>query len=505
MELKLTNTLSRRKEVFAPPPPARVGIYTCGPTVYADAHIGNLRSYIFPDILKKTLRRLGYEVRHVMNITDVGHLTSNEDTGEDKMERAARSAGRSAWEIAAEHTERFLRDLERLNIEPPDVLPRAAGPIPPELLERVRAISPRYATAPGHIDDQIELVRKLEAKGVTYRTEDGIYFDTSRFPAYGKLARIRVEGLQEGARVEMGGKRNKTDFALWKFSPPDTKRQMEWPSPWGRGFPGWHLECSAMSMKYLGESFDIHTGGSDHIPVHHTNEIAQSECATGHPFVRYWLHGEFLVLGEDKRMGKSEGNLITVQDLIGKGFSPMAYRYLVLNTHYRKFLNFSAEAMEGARTALDGLRKLVSESMGAMDVADMQGKVRNTDTLDMALDDAKELLLEALCDDLNTPKALGILWTELRGERLDGEDKVALASLANDILSLDLFGTPSAHTIVSVPASMPDEIASLAEQRWSARQRLDFKESDRLRDELLSRGWKVRDRKDGYDVVRSGS
>jgi cysteinyl-tRNA synthetase len=498
MELKLFNTLTRRKEAFRPLRPGFAGIYTCGPTVYADAHIGNLRSYVFPDILRKTLRRLGYRVTQVMNITDVGHLTSNEDTGEDKVERAARTAGRSAWEIAAEHAERFLRDLERLNIEAPDVLPRAAGDIPAELLERVRAISPRYAAAPGHIAEQIGLVRRLEERGVTYRTEDGIYFDTSKFPGYGRLAQIRAEGLQEGARVEKGGKRNKTDFALWKFSPPDVRRQMEWDSPWGRGFPGWHIECSAMSMKYLGESFDIHTGGSDHIPVHHTNEIAQSECATGQPFVNYWLHGEFLVLGEDRRMGKSEGNLITLDDLARRGFSPMAYRYLVLNTHYRKFLNFSEEAMVAAKAALEGLRRLVAEASpgaGATAEAPRAGQAAGARAPET---DAERELLEALCDDLNTPKALGMLWTELRGERLAGEDKAGLAAFADSVLSLDLFEAPAERAV-------PGEIAGLAEQRWSARQRRDFKESDRLRDEIAARGWTVRDRKDGYDLVPSGS
>jgi cysteinyl-tRNA synthetase len=501
MELKLTNTLTRRKEVFEPLRPGHAGIYTCGPTVYADAHIGNLRSYIFPDILKKTLRRLGYQVTHVMNITDVGHLTSNEDTGEDKMERAARAAGRSAWEIAAEHTERFLRDLERLNIELPDVLPRAAGDIPPELLERVRAISPRYAAAPGHIREQIDLVRRLEAKGVTYRTEDGIYFDTSRFPNYGRLARIHVEGLQEGARVEMGGKRHKTDFALWKFSPPDTKRQMEWDSPGGggrRGFPGWHIECSAMSMKYLGESFDIHTGGSDHIPVHHTNEIAQSECATGHPFVRYWLHGEFLVLGEDKRMGKSEGNLITVDDLVDGAWKALAFRYLCLNTHYRKFLNFSTEAMEGARTALEGLRRLIADAVQSMGATvSVNGIRESANTALSPRNQAEAELLKAVADDLNTPKALGLLWTDLRGDRLSADEKVALAASADGLLALDLFAAPEERAV-------PADIATLAEERWTARQRRDFKESDRLRDELLSQGWTVRDRKNGYDVVPAG-
>ena len=399
MELRLFNTLSREKEVFTPLQPGRAGIYTCGPTVYAEAHIGNLRSYVFPDVLKKTLRRLGYRVTHVINITDVGHLTSDADTGEDKLERAARQSQRSAWEIAAEYTERFFADLTRLHIELPDVAPRAAGEIPAALRSRIEAVSPRYAALPGHIAEQIALVQTLEAKGFAYRTDDGLYFDTGRFPAYGQLARLRFEGLQEGARVEMGEKRNKTDFALWKFSPPGVQRQMEWDSPWGRGFPGWHIECSAMSMKYLGEQFDIHTGGSDNIPVHHTNEIAQSEAATGRPFVRYWLHGEHLVLGEDTRMGKSEGNFIGLGTLIAQGFEPAAYRYLVLNNHYRSFLNFSEKALRAADTALMGVREILHglpESAAPAAVA-----------ADAAPRDAREAaLLSDLCDDLNTPRAL---------------------------------------------------------------------------------------------------
>jgi cysteinyl-tRNA synthetase len=535
MELRLFNTLTRRKEPFRPIRPGCAGIYTCGPTVYADAHIGNLRSYIFPDVLKKTLGRLGYRVTHVINITDVGHLTSNEDTGEDKMERAARSEGRSAWVIAAEHAEHFLADLERLNIELPDVMPRAAGPIPEAVRDAVERVSPRYAGLPGHIADQVALIQRLEAKGATYRTRDGIYFDTSRFPEYGRLARLQVEGLQEGARVDMGGKRNKTDFALWKFSPSDARRQMEWESPWGRGFPGWHIECSAMAMKYLGESFDIHTGGSDHIPVHHTNEIAQSEMATGQPFARYWLHGEFLLLGEDQRMGKSEGNLITLQDLIDRGFEPMACRYLVLNTHYRKFLNFSWEAMEAAATALIGLRQSVFSTWPERkrernEESGDEGRrlIEEAMAANLPRTDAERQLLEALCDDLNTPKALGILWEELRRDSISPVEKRRLAAFADGILSLDIFAPPVvtgiiratlpevsaearglAHPhvvgVVHPPGvkdfAAPPEILARALERWRARQRRDFAQSDRLRDELAAQGWEVRDRKDGYDLV----
>src|SRR3989338_295204 len=269
---KLTNTLSGKKELFKPLHKGFVGLYTCGPTVYQYAHIGNLRTYIFEDLLKRTLLMDGFRVKHVMNITDVGHLASDEDTGEDKVEREASREGKSAWDIARKFEAVFLEDLKALNILAAQKMPRATE----------------------HIDIQIKLIQKLEKKGYTYRTAYGIYFDTAHLKDYGKLARKNIGGIRAGARVAEGEKRNPTDFALWKFSPQDAKRQMEWQSPWGIGFPGWHIECSAMSMKYLGETFDIHCGGIDHIQVHHQNEIAQSEAATGEPFAHYWLHGNFL-------------------------------------------------------------------------------------------------------------------------------------------------------------------------------------------------------------------
>jgi cysteinyl-tRNA synthetase len=479
-QLKLFNTLSRSLEDFAPLAPPQVGIYTCGPTVYHSAHIGNLRSYIFPDVLKKTLRALGYRVTHVINVTDVGHLTSDSDTGDDKVERAARQQNRSAWDIARAYEAEFVGDLERLHVDLPEFRPRATD----------------------FIADQIALVQKLEAGGYAYRTSDGIYYDTARFPAYGQMARLKAEGLQEGSRVEMGDKRNKTDFALWKFSPPGVARQMEWDSPWGRGFPGWHIECSAMSMHYLGETFDIHTGGSDHIPVHHTNEIAQSEAATGRPFVRYWLHGEHLVLSADKRaaedaefkrMGKSEGNFIRLQDLVDSGTDPLAFRYLVLTTHYRKYLNFSAEALKGADTALLGLRRALKEAGGEPDPTGAgMGGARHSPLAQRLLDD--------LCDDLNTPKALGTLWTALRDPALTAEEKLAGARFAESVLCVGLFDY---SRLEAAPEPAPDKVRSLAERRWAARQARDFAESDRLRDELAREGYLMRDRKDGYDLVRA--
>lgn len=466
MELRLFNTLTRSKERFEALHPDRVGIYTCGPTVYAEAHIGNLRSYLFPDVLKKLLRRLDYQVTHVINITDVGHLTSNEDTGEDKLEAAARTSARSAWDVAQEYTERFLADLAALQVDLPEHLPRATE----------------------HVPGQISLIEQLEAKGFTYRTSDGIYFNTARFADYGRLARLKVEGLQSRARVEAGEKRNKTDFALWKFCPSGVQRQMEWESPWGTGFPGWHIECSAMAMQYLGEQIDIHTGGTDHIPVHHTNEIAQSECATGTPYVHYWLHGEFLVLGDQERMGKSEGNMLGLRTLIERGYDPLAYRYLALNNHYRSYLSFSWHALDAATTALQGLRQIVFASGGeaaAPPVGSWQESAHST------------ALLEALCDDLNTPRGLAVLWGAMRDAALPAADKLALARSADSLLSLSLFDASQLPESREIPA----EVQSLAEQRWQARQQKDFAESDRLRDEIASLGFIVRDRKDGFDVV----
>jgi cysteinyl-tRNA synthetase len=468
--LKLFNTLTRALEPFQPLAPPHVGIYTCGPTVYHSAHIGNLRSYVFPDVLKKTLRLLGYQVTQVVNITDVGHLTSDQDTGDDKMEKAARQENRSAWDIAKAYEAEFVGDLERLHIELPTFRPKATE----------------------HIPGQIAIIQQLEAGGYTYRTADGIYFDTARLPDYGKLARLRVDGLQEGSRVDMGGKRSKTDFALWKFTPPGVQRQMEWDSPWGKGFPGWHIECSAMSMHFLGETFDIHTGGTDHIPVHHTNEIAQSEAATGKPFVRVWLHGEHLIVGEDKRMGKSEGNFIRLQDLVDRGMDPMAYRYLVLNSHYRKFLNYTDTALMGADTALMGLRRALRDA----------GAQPNPPAIIHPKSPAAQQILEDLCDDLNTPKALGTLWTTLRDSKVSAADKLEAAAFADQVLSLSLFDF-SRLDEETAPIAAPDAVKQLAEQRWVARLAKDFAEADRLRDELQRAGFMMRDRKDGYDLVRT--
>ncbi|MBI4055803.1 MAG: cysteine--tRNA ligase, partial [Elusimicrobia bacterium] len=335
-EIFLYNTLTHRKEALAPLRPAHIGLYTCGPTVYNYAHIGNFRTFVFEDFLRRALEFFGFSVTHVMNITDVGHLVSDADEGEDKVELEASRQSKSAREIAQFYTRAFFEDAEALALCRPHQVPRATD----------------------HIPEMLALIRRMEQGGYTYRTEDGVYFDTSRFPRYGALHPTSLSGQRPGARVEPDPKKkNPQDFALWKFSPKSPKRQMEWDSPWGRGFPGWHIECSAMSMKYLGESFDIHCGGADHTPIHHTNEIAQSEAATGRsPFVRFWLHGEFLVFGPKMKMAKSAGEFITVRTLREKDLDPLSLRYLYATAHYRTPLEFSWDSLEAAQKALQTLR-----------------------------------------------------------------------------------------------------------------------------------------------------
>ncbi len=315
MELYLYNTLNRKKEIFKPIQDKKVGLYTCGPTVYNFAHIGNLRTFIFEDILKRALLYNGYRVKHIMNITDVGHLTGDRDMGEDKMEKGAQREGKTAWEIAEFYTRAFKQDMTHLNILEPTLWCKATDTIP----------------------EQIELIKTLEDKEFTYNISDGVYFDTSKFEGYTKLSNQDLEALQEGARVERNPeKRNATDFALWKFSPEGVKRQMEWDSPWGVGFPGWHIECSAMSMKFLRDQLDIHCGGVDHIDVHHTNEIAQSEAATGNKFFNFWMHGAFLIISGGKKMAKSDGNFLTLDStFIQNGIDPRVYRISTYQTHYR--------------------------------------------------------------------------------------------------------------------------------------------------------------------------
>jgi cysteinyl-tRNA synthetase len=453
MKLQLYDTYTRSVREFEPLRPPEVGLYTCGPTVYNYAHIGNLRTYVFEDLLRRTLELNGYRVKHVMNITDVGHLLSDGDVGEDRMEQSARIEGRSAWEVAEVYTEAFQEDLERLNILEPHIWCRATE----------------------HIQEQIETVKCIEEQGYTYRTEDGIYFDTSKLDDYGYLARLDVEGLQAGMRVRLGEKRNPTDFALWKFSPEDSDRQMEWESPWGVGFPGWHIECSAMSAKYLGPYFDIHCGGEDHINVHHPNEIAQTKACYGTRLANFWMHGYFLQL-ETGRMGKSLGNFITVQDLVDQGYDPLAYRYLCLNAHYRSRLTFNLETLDAAGTAFDRLREQVYD-WGAPGEIDEEWMDR---------------FVAQVNDDLNVPRALALAWDLTRTELPDAVKKATILRF-DEVLGLKLGEWE--------PASVPEEVMGLVEEREAARKARDWSRADALRDEIADAGWEVRDTPGGA-VVR---
>jgi cysteinyl-tRNA synthetase len=413
-----------------------------------------MRTYIFEDVLRRTLELNGYNVRHVMNITDVGHLTSDADSGEDKMEKGSRRSGKTAWQIAEEYTQAFKQDMQALNLVEPTIWCRATD----------------------HINEQIDLIRCIEAKGFTYRTTDGIYFDTSRLSDYGALSRLDIEGLQAGSRIEVGEKRRATDFALWKFSPSDQKRQMEWQSPWGTGFPGWHIECTAMSAKYLGNFFDIHCGGEDHIPVHHTNEIAQSQACYGTNLANYWMHGYFLQL-EAEKMSKSSGKFLRVQTLIDRGIDPLAYRYFCLTAHYRAKLSFSWEGLDGASKSLERLRNAVYE-WGAAGKAD---------------DGYIEKFMEQINDDLNMPRALAVTWDLARSE-LDVATKKATILFFDRILGLRL------EQWQPVQESIPADILALVQLRQDARREKRWADADALRQQVGEAGYEIEDTPQGARV-----
>lgn len=463
--MQLYNTETRRKEEFKPLQEKQVTMYCCGPTVYNYAHIGNMRTYIFEDLLARTIR-LHWPLKHVMNVTDVGHLVSDADEGEDKMEVGAAREGKSAWDIAKFYEEKFFTDYDALHCSRPTVISRATA----------------------HIPQMIALVKMLEEKGYTYRTSDGIYYDTSKFARYDALVgRSRLEGLKGGARVEMSEeKRNPTDFALWKFSPKDKKRQMQWDSPWGVGFPGWHVECSAMAMQYLGKTIDIHCGGIDHVSVHHTNEIAQSEAATGQKYVNYWVHGEFLVLRAGK-MSKSGGSFVTLQTLRDKGYDPLDYRYLCLTAHYRTQLEFTYESLDAAHKSLQTLRK---------EIAAVAAQPQETVRAEQAAQ-AKAQFQAAMEDDLNAPKALAVVWEVLRGKELTASEKIEFFKFADSILALDLFRAPEVKE-----EKLPAEVEAILQERAAARKAKDYKKSDELRDKLAALGYRVKDTPQGQQVEK---
>jgi cysteinyl-tRNA synthetase len=445
--IRLHNTKTRTTEIFKPINEGAVGIYSCGPTVYHFAHIGNLRAYVFADVLRRVF-------------VDVGHLVGDGDDGQDKLEKGAAREGKNVWEIAKLYTDAYFQDLENLNIPlNAYVFPRATD----------------------HIREQIGLISALDIEGFTYKISDGIYFDTSKFKNYATFAHLDIEGLQSGARVEENKeKRNITDFALWKFSPSHEQRQMEWDSPWGKGFPGWHIECSAMAMKYLGNHFDIHTGGIDHIPVHHTNEIAQSECVTGETYVNYWMHVNFLNDMTGK-MSKSNDDFLTLSLLQEKGYSSIAYRYFLLTAHYRKELSFSFESLEAASVAY---KKLMSWAS------------LHTTTSGSIIDSYKQLFNEALYDDLNTPQAVAVIWTMIKDITLSSDDVYRTLMYMNQVLGLTL------DTSIKTEATIPDNVQVLVEARNTARTEKNWSESDNLRNKINVLGFDVKDTDNGQEITK---
>lgn len=460
--MKFYNTLTRTKQEFETQDGSnRVRMYSCGPTVYSFAHIGNMRTYIFMDLLRRSLKYEGYKIKGVMNVTDVGHLLSDGDDGEDKMQKAAREQKKSPYEIAAFYEGVFFADLKKLNIEKPELTPRATE----------------------HIDIMLDFVKQLVEKGFAYETSDGIYFDISKANDYGKLSGVKLDEQQAGARVEVNGeKRHPADFAVWKKAPKE--HIMQWDSPWGPGYPGWHIECSAMSKMYLGDVFDIHTGGVDHIPIHHENEIAQSEALSGKVPAKFWMHGEFMLVDGGK-MSKSLGNTYTVSQLEELGYNPMHFRYFCLNAHYRKKLNFTFEGMDGAKVAFERLCKSIVAHKNGTNATDPK-----------AIEDYKKQFEQAVSDDLNVPQALGVLWTMLKLPLSRTVYDTAMQFDKVFALSLDKAESFLPEEKVEVPA----DIAELAEKMQAARAVKDYATADALRAEIDKAGFTVLNTKDGYTL-----
>lgn len=456
--LKLYNTLTRKVADFTPLNPPHVGMYACGPTVYDYTHIGHLRKYVGDDILIRVLEANRYEVKHVMNVTDVGHLTSDQDAGEDKLEKGAKERNLSVWEVAKYFTDYFFKSTGQLNIEYPSVVAKATE----------------------HVEEQIKLIQKLEKKGYTYQTEEAVYFDVSKFPDYTKLSGQKLEDKQIGAREEVfvdKNKRHPQDFALWFFAVGRfSNHTMKWPSPWGEGFPGWHIECSAMSMEYLGDTLDIHTGGIDHIPVHHTNEIAQSESATNKQFVRFWVHHGWLLVNGEK-MSKSKKNFYTTDDILEKGFDPLALRYLFLTSHYKEPLNFTWESLEAAQNTLNNLR----------------AQIRFWDLPEGEPGEYWQKFLDAVNSDLNMPKALAVLHEMVASD-------MATASKARDLLEMDRILGLELEDYLGKPLEVPLKVQKLVAERELSRKSGDFKRSDALRKEIKKLGFEIEDTPQGPRV-----
>ncbi|HEY3668529.1 MAG TPA: cysteine--tRNA ligase [Polyangiaceae bacterium] len=463
VELKLYDSLSRKAQVFAPLGTGAIGIYSCGPTVYARQHLGNMRPYVFADLLRRALRSAGHEVRHVINITDVGHLTSDADEGADKVELAAARANTSALAITQHYTSLFQADLQRLGVSPPDV----------------------WAKASAHIPEQIAMIQQLEARGFSYQSGDGVYFDASRAPNYGELSGLRASALHSRVGAH-GQKRNAADFALWKLSPKSgPRRQLEWDSPWGVGFPGWHIECSAMASKYLGAQFEIHTGGIDHVAVHHTNEIAQAEHALGvRPWVKYWMHGAWLTM-EGAKIAKSAGLAPNLDDLAAIGVGPAAFRYYLMTAHYRSPLDLSLEALRAAEIGFDRLSQFVERYVQA-DTAHAVSEASLT---------WRTQFFDALYDDLDAPRAIAVLWCVFADASLTPGERARLIAELGGVLGLTWKATRSVQP-------SPD-VLQLLVAREAARNARDFRQADALRAELSKRGFAIADGPDGPRLQRA--
>lgn len=490
-KLKLYNTLTRQVEDFRPLKASQVTLYTCGPTVYDYTHIGHLRKYVGDDLLKRALQANDYQVKHVMNITDVGHLVSDEDAGEDKLEKGAREKGQTVWEVAKFFTDYFVKATLQVNIIPPDIIAKATD----------------------HIGEQVKLIEKLEKNGFTYQTQEAIYFDISKFPDYTKLSGQKLADKETGVRQEVivdKNKKNPQDFALWFFTVDRfAGHVMHWPSPWGEGFPGWHIECSAMSMEYLGNTIDIHTGGIDHIAVHHTNEIAQSEAATGENFVRFWVHHGWLLIDGEK-MSKSKKNFYTLDNIISKGFDPLALRYLFMTAHYRDMLNFTWDSLQASQNALDNLHQEVrtwdqpetatlnAASHVTLNIASpvtLNASEESQDPSAVPQDDEKygQKFLSAINNDLNFPQALATMWEVVKSD-LPSSQKAALLLQFDQVLGLDL------KKYISNPIDIPAEVQKLINQREHARQSGDYQRSDDLRHEIKKLGFEIEDTPNGPRV-----
>ena len=454
MDIRLFDTYSRTVRKFEPLETGQVRMYACGPTVYNYAHLGNLRTYLFEDLLRRVLERAGHRVKHVINITDVGHLTSDADEGQDKMEQGAELAGETVWQLAERYTRAFKQDIAALNILPPAIWCRATD----------------------HIQEQIEFIEDLVAKGFTYVTRDGVYFDSSRISGYGHLARLDPGGLRSGSRVGQGQKRHATDFALWKFSPKDRQRQMEWESPWGKGFPGWHIECSAMAARYLGDCFDIHCGGQDHIPIHHTNEIAQTEASRGTRLANFWIHGYFLQTDGEQKMSKSSGEFLRLQSVINAGIAPLAFRYFCMTAHYRSSQKFCWQHLNSAATALNRLYNsayLLGNPEGAEPDAVF---VRQFD--------------QCISHDLNVSQGLALIKRLLQSD-LSSQVKKATLIDFDGIFGLGIAAWEPGKEAI------PEEVVQLAASRQLAREEKRWVDADRLRDEIRSAGFDVEDTREG--------